>query len=309
MTMRRAQGLALVAVLWGIVLLTVMAASFSLSMQRDAGLVRNAQQRARGLALADAGVHYAMLMLSLPDPLKRWRGDGTRYEARLPGGDVAIGILDESGKIDLNAAQEAALRALLGRATQDPRRGDALADAILDWRDPDDLKRLNGAEAREYQADNKAYVPPNKNFQALEELQMVLGMTPALYTRLEPLLTIYSGQDGLNPQKASREVLLNLPGMDEKTVADYLAQRAAAPNNALPPLTIAPGGGIRAVGGGDIAYTVHVEAYPEAGQSVRADAVIRRQPSHGAPFAIVSWKTWHRRAADPNAAGATPFGP
>jgi general secretion pathway protein K len=298
--------LALVAVLWAIVLLTVMAASFSLSMQRDAGLVRNAQERARGLALADAGVHYAMLMLSLPDPLKRWRGDGTPYQVRLPGGAVAVSIFDESGKIDLNAAQEPTLRALLGRALNDPERGDALADAILDWRDADDLKRLHGAEAKEYQAENKAYAPPNKNFQALEELQMVLGVTPALYTRLEPLLTIYTGQDGLNPQKASREVLLTLPGMDDKTVADYLAQRAAAPNNALPPLALTPGG-IRALGGGDIAYTVIVEAHPEAGQSARADAVIRRQPAHGAPFAVVAWKTWRRRADAPTADGEPPF--
>jgi general secretion pathway protein K len=310
MSATRQRGLALIAVLWGIALLTIMAGSFSLSMQRDAGLARNAQERARGLALADAGVHYAMLMLTLPDPLRRWRGDGGLYEVRLPDGFAAIRVFDESGKIDINAAQQPTLLALLGHVLIDPERAEALADAIMDWRDNDELKRLHGAEAKDYQAENKPYVPPNKPFQVLEELQMVLGMTPALYARLEPLLTIYSNQDGLNPQKASREMLLSLPGLDAGLVDAYVQSRAQSPNNALAPLP-APINGIRTVGGGDAAYTVFVEAHAseEEGPATRLQVVMRRQASRGAPFAIAAWKPGRGGAlrAQPLPAAPSPF--
>ena len=287
-------GVALVVVLWMVALLTIMAGSFSLSTQRNTGLVKNAQDRARGLALADAGVHYALLMLSHPDPLKRLRSDGTPYEVVLPGGKVRLAVFDESGKIDLNAASEQTLRTLLGQLAGDSELAGPLTDKILDWRDGDDLKRVNGAESKEYQAEGKPYVPQNKNFQALEELQMVSGLTPALYKKLEPALTIYSGQDGINPQKASGETLRNVLGLDAKTVADYLVQRRETPANAPPPpppLGL-PLGGIRLIQGGELAYTIFAQALSGDGPGAGIKVVARRQASrnNGAPFAFVSWK-------------------
>lgn len=286
----RQRGLALVAVLWAVALLTVMAASFSLTMQRDSGLVSNAQDRAQGLALADAGVHYAMLMLSLPDPRKRWRSDGTPYEVALPAGRVRVRIFDEAGKLDINALQDVALIGILNKLLGNADQAMQLSDAILDWRDNDDTKRLHGAEAQDYQAGGKGYVPQNKNFQALEELQMVLGMTPALYTQLEPLLTIYTRQQGINPLKASPNALLALPGLDQRTVSEYLVLRRQAPANNPPPLA-APPGGIQFVVGGDMAYTVFAEAPLPDGAATGVTALIKRQRSRsGAPFAIMNWK-------------------
>lgn len=298
---RRQSGVALVVVLWMVSLLTIMAASFSLSTQRNTGLVATAQDRARGLALADAGVHYAMLMLSLPDPLQRWRSDGTRYTVALSGGQVGLEIFDESGKIDLNAASEQTLRALLGKVLGNDEQAAALTDKILDWRDPDDLKRINGAEAKDYQAEGKAYAPQNKNFQALEELQMVSGITPGLYKRLAPLLTIYSGQDGINPQKASGEALGLLFGLDGKAVADYInLRRTTPPNTPPPPLNVQPGA-IRVVGGGDAVYTVFARAQTEEGAGAGLKVVFRRQFSrnNGAPFAFMDWKQQIFTAAAP----------
>ena len=284
------RGLALVAVLWAVALLTIMAASFSLTMQRDSSLVRNAQARVQGLALADAGLHYAMLMLSQPDQRKRWRSDGTLYETALPGGRVRIRIFDEAGKIDINAAQETTWVGILTKLVGNVDQATMLSDAILDWRDADDLKRLHGAEAEDYQAKGKGYVPQNRDFQALEELQMVLGMTPSLYKRLEPVLTIHSRQNGINPLMASREALLALPGLDEKTVSEYLLLRKEAPANSPPPLAVPPGS-VPLVAGGGMAYTVFAEVWLAEGETAGLKAVIKRQRSRsGAPFAIMSWK-------------------
>ena len=286
-------GIAMVVVLWMVSLLTIMAGSFSLSTQRNTGLVSNAKDRARGLALADAGVNYALIMLSLPDPLKRWRSDGTYYTVTFSEGVVGVTIFDESGKIDINSASEQTLRTVLGKMMGgDDMAASSLMDKILDWRDSDDMKRLNGAEAKDYQAEGKAHVPQNKNFQALEELQMVLGMTPALYRKLEPLLTIYTGQDGINPQKASGEALRLLFGLDENTVTEFLNQRRASqPNTPPPPLNVPPGG-VRVIGGGDTAYTIYAQSRTDAGPGAGLKVVARRQFSrnNGAPFAFLSWK-------------------
>jgi general secretion pathway protein K len=228
--------------------------------------VNNAENRARGLALADAGVHYAMLMLSLPDPAKRWRGDGMRYAVNLPGGRVALTIADEGGKIDLNAASEQTLRLLLDKLTGNDDMAAALTDKIMDWRDGDDLKRLHGAEAKDYRAEGKGYVPQNKNFQAL--------------------------QDGVNPQKASAEVLQWAFGLDAKAAADFIALRQASPPNAPPPPLNVPPGGIRVSGSADAAYSIQARSQLEDGPGAGIAAILRRQFSrdNGAPFAFVSWQ-------------------
>ena len=288
----RQKGLALVGVLWAVTLLAIMAGSFSLTLQRDAGLLTTTQDRARAVALADAGVHYAMLMLVHTDPLKKWRDDGRVYGVELPGGRVKLRVFDEGGKIDINAAQRTTLIALFTPLVGGPDGAEVLADAIMDWRDGDDMPSLHGAEAKEYQAAGKGYVPQNRNFQVLEELQMVLGMTPALYSRLEPMLTIYSGQDGINPVVASREALLAIPGIDPMMVEQYLiARRTAPPNAPLPPLAMPPTSGIRQSSAKDMAYTVWAEASLSERQGAGLRVVMRRVPSrNGSPFTIAGWK-------------------
>ena len=289
---RKQTGVAMVVVLWMVSLLTIMAGSFSLSTQRNTALVNNAKERAQGLASAEAGVHYALLMLSLPDPTKRWRSDGSYYNVVLPGGEVAISIVDESGKIDINSASEQTLRSVLVKLMGNENEASALTDKIVDWRDSDDLNRVNGAEAKDYLAAGKGYVPQNKNFQALEELQMVLGMSPGLYKKLEPLLTLYNGQDGVNPAKASANSLRLLFNMDEKAVADFINSRKTIQPNMPAPALNAPPGDIRQVGGGDSTYTIFAQSRTGGGPGAGLKVVARRQFSrnNGAPFAFLSWK-------------------
>ena len=68
----------------------------------------------------------------------------------------------------------------------------------IDWRDADDLKRPNGAEEPEYRAAGLDYKPANAPFQAIEELQLVLGMRPDIYRRLAPSITVFSRSPGVN---------------------------------------------------------------------------------------------------------------
>jgi general secretion pathway protein K len=280
-------GVALVLVLWVVSLMTLMAGSFALSTQREAGLIANARARSQAIALADAGIHYAMLMLSLPDLKKRWQADGRSYAIRLAGAEVRIRLVDEAGKVDLNGAQELTLRTILSAVTGNEDQAVQLADAILDWRDADDFKHLHGAEAAEYRAAGLRQAPQNRNFLVFEELREVLGMTPQLYRKLEPFFTLYTAQDGINPAKASRDILLALAGGNEAMVDAYLAQRQIG--LAPPPPLVQ---GIRFHGAADTVFTVYARAVlPDQQAGFGVKAVIRRDRGiDGSPFAFLSWK-------------------
>jgi general secretion pathway protein K len=284
-------------VLWVVALMTIMAASYALSTRREATLLGHAHERAKAVALADGGIHYAMLMLMLPDPKLRWRADGTDYAWVHEDARVRLRIYDEGGKIDLNAAQEPTLRAVLNLILHDDEKASRLADAILDWRDPDDLKLMNGAEASDYQEAGLKQPPQNRNFLVLQELRGVLGVTPELYRQLEPWFTLYSGQDGLNPAKASREVLLALSGGDAATVESYLAQRELGSAPPFPPVA-----GVKFHAVGDAAYAVQAQAEFADQLGAGVFAVVKRgRGADGAPFAYLAWKA--RTAAPHSSAG------
>jgi general secretion pathway protein K len=192
--MRRAQrGVALVLVMWVAILLTVIASAFIVERRTEAMVISNSISMARAEAIADAGVQRAIFELyrndNSPDA---WKRDGTRYAMELDGVPVSVEIRDESAKIDINTATEPLLRGLLVSSGLPDDEATRVLDAILDWRDPDDLKRPNGAEEPEYKAAGLSYKPANGPFQAIEELQLVLGMRPELYRRMAPSITVFA---------------------------------------------------------------------------------------------------------------------
>lgn len=285
------QGVALILVLWILALMTIMAGSFTLSTQRETSLVTNSRERAKAVALSDGGIHYAMFMLSLPNAAQRWRADGTPYRLALGGVPVEVRIYDEAGKIDLNAARESTLRTILTKVTQDEDQAVKLADAIFDWRDSDDLKRLSGAESAEYRAAGLDQMPQNRNFLVLEELRGVLGITPSLYQKLEPFFTVYNNVDGVNPAKASITVLLALTDGNSQAVDSFLAARENGNGNTPPPpLPAIPG--IRFHSTGDSVYTILARPISRNHSDPPAMAVIRREARRpgGSPFVFLRWK-------------------
>lgn len=293
----RQKGVALILVLWVIVLLTVMAASFSKSMRRETGIVLNARNRAEAGAVAEAGIYQAVVMLAQADQEKQWRVDGTVYEFTFAGSRVRVRIYDEAGKFDLNRTEEARLITMVESTGLEYEEAVKIVDVILDWRDTDDFKRLNGAEEEEYRGADLSYGPRNKPFQTIEELQLVLGVEPDLYAKLKPMITVYTGLSQLDPSKASRPVLMAFPEMTEDVVDLYLQQRTESAINQEPPPPFPvelqsgasssarpPGRGRRAGGsrtrprgggGGGATYSIVSEALTPGEQRAVIAAVIR----------------------------------
>jgi len=86
------------------------------------------------------------------------------------------GLTDESGKLNLNTATPEQLARLLGQvATEEDMIVGELVDALIDWRDEDDVPREFGAEADYYGSLDTPYRPKNGNFDTVEELLLVKG--------------------------------------------------------------------------------------------------------------------------------------
>ncbi len=222
------RGLALVTVLWVLMLLALIAASFMRTTRTEINLTRNLIENAEAEALADAGVYLAILALMDTDATKRPRADGTPYQVNFGDAEIIISVQDEGGKIDLNHAPDELLHGLFVSVGVESREADALVDAIADFRDPDDLHRLNGAEDHDYEAADLPWGAKDAPFTAVAELQQVLGMTPVIYRQVRPAVTVYSRQRGIDPSIAPRAVLLVIPGLDEVEVDALLGARAGS---------------------------------------------------------------------------------
>jgi general secretion pathway protein K len=288
---RRQRGIALVAVLWIVVLLSIAAASMLHAGRTDARLARNLAEQAEAAALADAGVNRAILALLDSRPERRWRVDGTPVGMPFAGRMLHVAIQDERGRIDLNTAPDELLAGLLrnvGGLPQDA--ADALVDRIADWRDPDDLRRLNGAEAADCRQAGLAYGPRNAPFQSVDELLLVLGVTPDLFRRIRPAITVHARTASIDPLVAPRQALAALPGISADRIDTLLRERAG--NRA----GRGTAGGAGVIGATDAmlagrAFSITVEApLPVEGASFRRTAIVRMTGDPRMPYWIHDWR-------------------
>lgn len=289
--LRRTAGIALVIVLWMLALLSVIAGSLVFSSRTEVQITSNLASQAKIEALADAGVYRAIMELArpkTPDP-QQWKADGLPRRWQYREAELMVTIMDESGKVDINAAPRPLLVGLFLSVGAD--NAEALADAVTDWRDPDDFRNPNGAEKEDYLAAGLGYVPANAPFENIEELRQVLGMTDQLYHRLEKAITVYSGQAGLNTAVAPREALLALPGATPEAVDQFISQRQALVEQGLPapPFTIASTQGY-ATGTTGSTISIQVEAILSDNTRFLRDAVVRLMFGAPEPMAILAWR-------------------
>lgn len=193
------RGIALVLVLWIIALLTVMALGVTTTQRTESALIANQVAQAQFRAAADAALNLAVLNLGSV-PLEAvpaealWLPDGTPYRLTIGGQPYLVTLSNESSRLDLNSISREQLVILIeiaqGAGGFDAARRDALADAILDWRDSDDMMLLNGAEDSQYESAGYPYGARDEPFQSVEELRQVFGMTADIYKRLAADLTV-----------------------------------------------------------------------------------------------------------------------
>ncbi|MFP2769847.1 general secretion pathway protein GspK [Oceanisphaera sp. KMM 10153] len=261
MNIERNRGIALISVLWVLTLLTLLATGLSVNSRSQAQQSRYITHAAQVRHAADAGVQLAMLMLAQPKEQQTWLADGSAHLIMLDDIEIRVALFDDSGRIDLNNAGVELLDGLLATARVDDDHRIRLVDAIMDWRDGDDLRRLNGAEADDYAAAGLNYGPSNAPFQSVNEVLRVLGMTPDLYRRIRHSLTLRNPRNSINPLYAPRQVLLSLPGSDSMTVEQFISDRRQShEEDQPPPATDMFPLSLLSDDSSGVNYTVHTEA-------------------------------------------------
>lgn len=277
--MRSVRGAALVLVLWLIVLLSAMVGAFALTARVEAmqaGVLRGSGQARE---IARAGLEYGLSRVQSGDPATRWQADGRRYRWSWDGAQVDIRIVDEAGKVDLNVADPALLAGLLRALGAERGQDQRLAGAIADWRDVDDLSQPGGgAEDGDYAAAGLPYGAKDAPFESLGELRLILGMTPELYRRLLPNVTLFSARSQPDPRFAPAPVLTAM-GLD---AAAILARRDA-------PAGTEP---VEATAGGSGTYSIESRARWGEGREAVLHAVVRTgaSPLPGAAYTVLRWE-------------------
>ena len=273
------RGAALLLVLWLVALLTALVGAYALTARIEALQGRVGSRGAMAQEIARAGMEYALVRVADRNPETHWQPNGRAYAWRFDGHDVQVRIIDETGKVDLNQADVPRLSRLVQVLGEPPDASDALAAAIVDWRDADDLSQpVGGAEDGDYAAAGRPYGAKDAPFETIAELEQVLGMTPDLYARLEPFLTLYSGRGQPDATYAQGPVLVAM-GMDATA---WLAQREAA----------GAAGALQLVGTGSGTYSIESRARLADGRETSLRTVVRAgaSPVPGSAYTLLRWE-------------------
>lgn len=267
---KREQGIALVAVLWTMLLLGIIAASFLRETRVETNLARNLTERAKAELLAEAGVQRAMLGLLDPNEETVWRADGTMHEFRLGDGVVWLSVQDEAGKIDLNHAPRELLIALFVHLGLGADEAAALAGAIAAFRGPVGEGQPDSTDDMLTRPQDDAHA----GFERVEELPQVIGVSRDFYELVAPNVTVYSGSPDVDPASAQPLVLQVLREVSSERYEDMARtqiETATAPSR---PKTV----------------TVWAVAFTANGGAFGREVVLRRTDDMMHPFQILAWR-------------------
>ncbi len=174
------RAMVLVAVMWIVVLLTLIVTVVAQSGRLDTHIAHISAERIRCKWACRAGLETAVAVLG-EDPTDAdslfdiWADNVHDFNSvPLDACTFTVEVVDEASKLNLNTVTRDHLIWL-------PDMTEDIADAILDWRDSDDEIREQGVESGYYLNLPYGYEARNANFKTVRELLRVRGVTPALF--------------------------------------------------------------------------------------------------------------------------------
>jgi general secretion pathway protein K len=195
----QAKGVALIMVLWVMTILSVIVLEFSFAMRTEVNITQNYKEDLQIYSMAQGGIQRAIVELIYKHDQKvqqlrktlvteeistdkiEWVADGRTYTLPFDQGSCEIKVMSEAGKININLVSESMLRKTISLFGLEGEGRDIVVDSILDWKDADDFYHVNGAENAYYQSLKEPYDCKNANFDSIEELLLIRGVTPALF--------------------------------------------------------------------------------------------------------------------------------
>lgn len=243
------RGVVLIMVLWTAVVLTVLVTVLASNIRLSANTALHHRTSTLGHAQLMGAVRKAemeLMMESMPLPLgvmdniddnelqriPAYRFNGQPLSLHYAADDnVRMRILDHAGKVNLNRIQRSSLQQIiekqLGGEDADPRQVQELLAAWSDWTDLNDVPDLLGAEDEYYLDLDPPYTTRNNaELDTVEELRLIRGFDELFGDlNLEAAFTIYGNSSVVNPNLATREALMLLPGMTQDAVEAIFALR------------------------------------------------------------------------------------
>ena len=224
------KGSALIFVLWIMAILSLLASEMAFNARVNAQLYHDEALKIKAfpamLSCLQTGIAIATLEAAAEG--KPLSGNTFTFALKEANYQCEISFFDEAGKYNLNQVNEKQLLAIVESLGITGEQRDIIVDSILDWRDTDNLHRLNGAENDYYESLDPPYKCKNGPFSSVAELALVKGISPEIYEKLAPLFTIYGNTTKINLNSAPLEVLKSL-GFSEETANLIIEERKKEP--------------------------------------------------------------------------------
>lgn len=294
------KGIALIMTLWVVVLLTVVAMSFSFSTRRGSASTRNLKEDTQAYYVAVAAYEEVLAyLLDDPDPSTDFLDEAGNFrtdEERPPvtgqrtvgGAEVEIRLNDEESRLNINSLSMTQLMRMFESIGVPFEERQPLADSLLDWRDPDDDHHLSGAEDEYYES--FGYKTKDNRLDVSGELLLVKGFTKEIIyggediEPLDPLITTFGTGINVNTVPAN---LLSILGVSDQGISNLLASRTVPGGLRIVPPDMA-GFGRTTSENFRIQVVARVSDTPLA---VRITSVVRRQfGAKGARLRTIYWK-------------------
>jgi hypothetical protein len=178
---QQADGSVLVMVLWILVLVSFLAGQYLFHNREKADIAQNAWTAFRQRQAVSSIVQ---LFSTEGWPIPDEKSSNGRWFRLFPD-DISLWVRvdKESLRTNLNTASDGEIKQKMALIMGDDfqREADAVSDAILDWRDEDNLTRMHGAEEETYKARGLLYKPANGPFNVMSELLLVFGVTSTMF--------------------------------------------------------------------------------------------------------------------------------
>ena len=192
----------MILVLWTLVLIGFIVAHLTASGRTEILIAGNLVSNSVAEAAADGAIYEAIFNLSDPRPEARWPIDGSARQFAIGSSHVTLRLEDEASRINPSSAPPELLEALLRVCGSDPETARRLAASIGEWVGSPAVTRPQSAVVAEYRSAGLDYGPPGGPLESLDELDRVLGMTPAILAAIRPHLTLFGPAD---PNPASTD--------------------------------------------------------------------------------------------------------
>ena len=277
-------GFIIVAVLWILMGLAVLATVFSIFVANSAMSSRTSVDQLQGETLVAAALELTLYQRSV-NVTPATRGS---FKFKLGNADVTVDFVSEAARVDLNAAPKTLLAGLFSALGADRGNADQYADRVIGWRTPPGSEAEDGENSL-YKKAHLSYLPRRGPFAHVNELWLVQGLPALLVERALPYVTIFSGRPDINVFDASPQVIAALPGLSTNRLNAFIALRnKVQPDWQLALEALGSNQAFVTTAGSDaIRILVHINF--ESGTRFESEVVILPEES-GAAFRILSWR-------------------